>query len=336
MVYGSHTRIGQFLTAVAQGFVQTRHEIVLFFLIVTAFLFIISLYLVAQKHRAQRERARSSREMLKQLRGKLNLNDQEAALLGRLALYLEPGEAGHASLVNHHVFDACARKMRQSEQVPETHLSALRLKIGFRITQPEDVPAASSELPEGSPLLLVTGAGTRLRAMILSQGPSAMHVKLDSEAASLSKDTRLTIYFHNSAGIFSFPSKVTEPMEDALHLEHSSHITHHQRRKYYRREEFLPAFIKPASVAAVPQESFLLELVGGGASLQNPRGLFKPGDLLEVSFSLKTGMFMLVALVLRVSKTSRVINVKFESLPETERTRIMGFLFTQFERRRLA
>ena len=84
-----------------------------------------------------------------------------------------------------------------------------------------------------------------------------MLVKLDSESASLSKDARLTIYFHNSAGIFSFSSKVTELMMDALHLEHSSHITHYQRRKYYRREESLPALIKPALVASAPQESIL-------------------------------------------------------------------------------
>ena len=93
MVYGSHTRIGQFLIAVAQGFVQTRHEIFIFFLIATAFLFIISLYLMAQERRTKRARAKSSREMLKQIRGKFDLDDQEAALLGQLALYLEPGKS---------------------------------------------------------------------------------------------------------------------------------------------------------------------------------------------------------------------------------------------------
>ena len=332
MTYSGQTRVGQFFISVASGFQETRLEILLFFLLIFAFLLFFTLYAVVQRRRAHRELARLSREILENLLNKLDLSAHEAALLGELAKYLAQGESMRALLVNARVFDECARNMRLSETVAESQLSALRLKMGFRVMQPEDVPESSTELPEGSPLLLAAGARTRLRGMLVAQGPGSMLVKLRPGMTLRANDLRFTLYFHNSAGIFSFPTRIIDRKEDTVHLEHSSHITRLQRRKYYRRKEFLPIFIKPASTAVLPQESFLLDLGGGGASLQNPRGLFKKGDLLELSFVPEIGKFKLAARVLRVSKNGWVVNVKFESLSEAERNRIMGFLFKQSDR----
>ena len=333
MLYGSQTRIAHFLTNLAQGFQQTRLDILLFFLIVVALLLAFFLYFVAQKRRAHRELARRSREMLVHFLGKLDLNDGEARLLGRLTLYLGRGESEHDLLVNAHVFDACARKMLQSEDVSNAHIDALRLKIGFRITQPEGAPASSSALPRGSPVLLVAGAGTRLRGTIIEQRPEALLVRLGPGAPPV-KDARLTLYFHNSAGVFSFRTRIMGRREDAVQLAHSTQITKHQRRMYYRRKIRLPVFVRSSSGAGVPQESVLLDLGGGGAGFQNPGGLFKKGDLIEISFSPEAGKFTLVGRVLRVSKNGSVVNVKFEFLPEAERNRILGFLSGQSERQK--
>ena len=137
----------------------------------------------------------------------------------------------------------------------------------------------------------------------------------------------VTMYFHNSAGIFSFPTRITDMNEDAVFLSQSSHITHQQRRKYFRKTESLPVYVAPLAEGAEPQESMLLDLGGGGASLQNPRGQLKKGDQLELSLFPRAERLTLAARVVRLSKNGRVANVKFESLSEAERNRIMGFLF---------
>jgi c-di-GMP-binding flagellar brake protein YcgR len=328
----AQTSVGQFLTAVAEGFVQTRFETILFFLLVIAGLLVVFLYFAGQNRREHRELARRSREILEHLFGKPDLKERERALLGRLALHLDPGEPGQSLLLNYHVFDACARKMRQREDVSEDTLNALRLKMGFRITQPEEVPASSSELPEGSCLLLLSPAGQRVRARILAQAPAAMLASFEREGPPLVKGMPLTVYFHNRAGIFSFSSRITDLDDDALRLEHSSSVTHHQRRKYYRRKESLPVLVTAASPEALPRESLLLDLGGGGASLQNPGGHFKKGDLLELSFSPLSARLSLMARVMRVSKNGAAMGVRFVSLSEMERSRIMSFLFRQPER----
>jgi len=144
----------------------------------------------------------------------------------------------------------------------------------------------------------------------------------------------LTMYFHNAAGIFSFHTRVTDQTDDAVKLAHSTQITRHQRRRFYRSKVRLPVFVASSSIAAVPQESLLLDLGGGGASLQNPGGQLKKGNLITLSFIPEIGKFTLPGRVLRVSKNGRIINVKFESLQDAERNRVMGFLFKQSEGRR--
>jgi len=333
MGYSNQTGVGQFITAFGQGFVQTRIETLLAFLFVIVLIFVFFLAIASQKRKALRVIAVHSRQMFEHLIIALHLDAPEAALLGRLSRSIDKGESLHSLLVSHHVFDACARKMRQQEHSSDTHLDALRLKIGFRMTEPEEVPGSSSELAEGSPVLLVAGSKSRFGGRIVSQGPNAMLVDLDAGSPPLAKDSKLTLYFHNAAGIFSFPTRVTEIMQDAIRLEHSSQITRHQRRKYYRRSEFLPVYLKPLAVGAMPMKTSLIDLGGGGASFQNPKGLFKEGELLEMSFSLEKTALTVLARVLRLSRIGNTIRVKFESLSEKERDLIMSFLFAQSERK---
>ena len=331
MAAAGQAGIAQFLTSLSLGFVQTRLEIILFFVIIIVFLAAISAYFAARSRRGHRELVQRSRDLIGRLYEKLSLNEQEAALLGRLAQYLDPKDSGHSLLVNSHVFDACVRRMSRAGDVSQPTLNALRLKIGFRITQNQEAPSSTAELPSGAPLLLQLKGGARARGTILAQGAGAMLMKLEPGAPPLAIGMSVTMYFHNAAGIFSFPTRITDMNEDAVFLSHSSTITHQQRRKYYRRRESLPVFIRPAATGAEPVQTILLDLGGGGASLQNPKGLLKRGDLLELSFTPQAEKVTYVARVMRVSKLGRVANVRFESLSEAERNRIMGFIFTQAE-----
>ncbi len=333
MVYGNQVAIGRFLTSLAEGFVQTRIEILLLFAFIVFLLLVFSLYLLLQGRAARREIARRSREMLEHRLGELELDDEDSALLGRLSAYLTRGESEYSLLVNSRTFDACAARMRGAEDIPEVSLNSLRLKIGFRITQPEQVPSSTLELPEGSALLLVGRGTPRLRAVLAAQRPAGMLVRLERGSTRPAKGARLTVYFHNAAGIFSFATNVNDVMGDAVQLDHSRQVLRFQRRRYYRRKEHLPVFIKPANAAASPLPSSILDLGGGGASVLNVRGMFREGDLLEISFSPAVGNFSLTARVRRVSWKGKVLNVQFESVSEAERNRIMSFLFAQSQRK---
>ncbi|MHB8108069.1 MAG: PilZ domain-containing protein [Candidatus Cryosericum sp.] len=63
MTYGGQGQVGQFFTAVAHGFVETRFEIILFFLIVVAFLAVMIVLFVRQKRQADRDFAGRARRL---------------------------------------------------------------------------------------------------------------------------------------------------------------------------------------------------------------------------------------------------------------------------------
>jgi hypothetical protein len=335
MVYGNQVKIVQFLNALAEGFVQTRLEILLLFVFITVLLLVFVLYFVLQKRAADRDSADRAREMLEHRLSELELSEPQIELLGRMAGFLDKGLPEHLLLVNRHVFDTCARRMLHAGAASPAEINALSLSIGFRITRPDEIPASSSELPEGSPVFLKTRSGKGLRGTLVAQAPGFMTVELDPGAIPPPGSAAATVYFHNSAGIFSFPTRVVQPLEGAVQLEHSGDIERFQRRKYYRLRERLQVFVKPCSARVRPGESVLLDLGGGGASLMNPRGLLKVGDLLELSFSPRMEKLTLVARVVRVSRNRKVLHVRFESLSETERNRIMSYLFTQAGERRI-
>jgi hypothetical protein len=333
MVYGNQVKIVQFLSSLAQGFVQTRLEIQLLFLFLIALLFIFTGYLVAQKVSADRQMRRRSRERLEHLLLRLELNAEETALLGQLARSLDRGQPEYALLVSRGAFDACAEKALLSGEASEARLNALRLKIGFHLTRPDQVPASSTELPEGSQVILAWTPGRRTRATILAQAPAAMTAKLDHAIPPPARGVRLRAYFYNSAGVFTFLTMVSGRAGDAMLLEHSSQITRFQRRRYYRRAERLPVLVTLAEAIQGSQETVLLDLGGGGASLQNPGEYLREGDFLAVSFSRSVGKLTLEAQVLRVSKDRKVVHVRFESPSESQRNLIMGFLFKQSGKR---
>jgi len=329
VVYGNQAAIRQFLASVAQGFVQTPIELVLLFAFVLALVAAFLGYFLVQKLRIDAETKKRGRLMLDDLIRKMSLSADDLALLRALAASGGNGTPEYLLLVNRHVFDAFARHALRAGKVTDLQLNALRLKAGFRLTETESVPASSAELPEGSSLLLQWNPQKRSRAVILAQGPGLMTVRLDGGNAAPPLGAHLRAALHTAAGVFSFVTSVVGSDGDTIHLEHSSSIERFQRRRYYRRKERLPVFLRAASLGASARESVLLDLGGGGASLGNPRKLMKEGDLFEMSFSPGMDTLTLPARVLRLSRDRNVIHVKFESASESQRNRIMGFLFQQ-------
>lgn len=98
------------------------------------------------------------------------------------------------------------------------------------------------------------------------------------------------------------------------------------RRMYMRRRVRLPVLVAREPDAADARQTILLDLGGGGASLRNPWGLLQKGDPLRMSFSPGAGRLTVAAHVVRVSGNGTAIHVKFESLSETARDRILAFL----------
>ncbi len=91
----------------------------------------------------------------------------------------------------------------------------------------------------------------------------------------------------------------------------------------------MPVTIIPFAQGAKPLRTRILDLGGGGASMENPGGALSRGSLVRVFFTPWIGKLAVNARALRLSRNGAVIHVRFESISEADRRRIMRFLFQQ-------
>jgi c-di-GMP-binding flagellar brake protein YcgR len=322
-------KVSEFLDNIARGFQRRPFEIVLFFVLILLFFAgLLSISLI-QRRKAARRRRREADERYERLASKLGLTLEERELVERLASTLKGPERRIQVLETSTAFDRAADRL--GNETPPAALTELRLRLGFRAQNPESVPNASSEIPEGLPVLVESqgpGGVRRFQAVVQAQEPEALVLSLTGAPSTLARGQAVTVVLQNRAGLYSFATVVRSLDGSLLRLEHSERLRRTQRRRYYRRRINLPVEVRqiaPKGASAPVAVSRLLDLGGEGASLRNPGGV-SPGDELELKFQLGGQLFVLQAEVLRVSHGGQVLHARFLSMRDASRDRILRAL----------
>jgi hypothetical protein len=326
MIYLDQEKLDQFFKSVAGGFANTPGEVLLFFIVVALILSFLIVFYIVQRRRIHSRFYHQSAQKYAELIDRHGLSVAEVQLIEAMEEFLPLEKQKYELLTNQHLFNLCAGKLQSGMKVSESTLASLRLKLGFRMEQPEESPSSSVELPVGMPVHLFVPHRERIRGAIAAQEPAGVIVAPVAEAAALPTGTAVRVYFKNQAGIYSFPSIVLNAGRREITLRHSEEIKQYQRRNYFRRSVYLSVLLSPLNGSVKTHRSFLLELGGGGASLGNPEKLFETGDLLELNFSTRNSNFRFPARVVRTSKNGSVLHVQFESIDESSRDRIIGSL----------
>lgn len=331
-------KLADFLDDISRGFQQSPLQILLALALLLLFIgFLIFMYKL-QKKRLRDTRNRRYVELYEAAMAKVNLNPSELHLLERLSRYLKTPERKYLPLVNHSTFNACASRLCREEDVQEVSLSALRIKLGFSEQDPERIPSSTAELPQGLPVLITSRIGKRATGRVAGSQPQSLIIR-PTEPIKLPCGIPVRVYFQNRSGIFSFTSHVQDTLEKpepAIHLAHSETIRRTQRRAYYRKKLSLPIFVRPAGSEEKPLLSSFLDLGGGGASLRNPQNRFEAGVDLELTF-LPSGAdrLSLTAKVIRASRGGKVLHVRFGTITDSVRDRIIGSLFLKARTRKV-
>jgi len=323
-------KLTKFFDDISRGFQHSPLQILLAIALLLLFIgFLIFMYKL-QKKRLRETRNRRYLELHKAAMAKLNLNPSELHLLERLSRYLKTPQRKYLLLVNHSTFNACATRLCREEDVREVSLSALRIKLGFSAQDPERIPSSTAELPQGLPVLITSRIGKRAAGRVAGSRPQSLIIS-PTEPIRLPCGIPVTVYFQNLSGVFSFTTHVQDTQEKAeptIHLAHSETIRRTQRRAYFREKLSLPIFVRPAGSEEKPLLSAFLDLGGGGASLTNPQNRFKAGMDLELTFiPSKADRLTLTAKVIRSSRGGKVLHVRFGTITDSVRDRIIGSLF---------
>ena len=293
------------------------------FILILLFIFLVLMILsLIQARKLRRELARRSEEVYYHLLPAFGLDAEEHELVKRMAAYLDFPEQKYRILINPQLFDACAAQLQKKKDLDEGSLVSLRSKLGFSPAASALLPISSAELPEEMPLLIALKGAGKIRGKVAAHTSRSLVIRTDDSIETAPSDAPCTVFFHSPAGLFSFSSKIVKQEKRSLHLQHSGQIRRHQRRRYSRKRIRLPVFLRMVDENAESYSCDLVDLSGGGASLQNPQKRLKEGDRIELSFAPKDQRFQLLARIVRTSRGGDLAHVEFTSPDKAMRDRI--------------
>jgi c-di-GMP-binding flagellar brake protein YcgR len=251
----------------------------------------------------------------------------EVDLLKRLFKYLRKNQKRYEVIENPYIFNSCVKKLREQEDVSAPLITSLRMKLGFKAEGPERIPHSTAELTEGTPLLIITGGKREIAGSIVKIENNSFLVFLEEKGASLSQGSKIKVYCQKRSGLYEFQASVRKVEKGMVRLGHSEEIRRIQRRRFYRRRVSFSVYIKRPGPEQQWVRTSLLDLGGGGASMENPWAGIKPGEEIEVVFPEKKPVLRVPAFVVRTSGAARDMHVRFGPMSDARRDRIIGHIF---------
>ena len=319
--------IPEFLRVFFADFISTSLQIHIFFYVLIFLLFLLWLISTVRKHRLRRTFSKTLSGIYALLVKKMDIQEDEKKLLETIAEFQENREEKHLILLDPHEFTVCVRKSKKIRNISDNVLDNLRKKIQHKMEKQDDFYTISAEIPIGRQVVLVFPNKTRMSGHVSTQETRHFTVSLDQDGTFPSAGDQLRIYIFNRTGVFSFPSTITKTLDGEVCLQHSDEIRSFQRRKYYRKETPVAVLIKTAHSEKPYMSSELVDVGGGGAALINPEKLFKNDDFIHITFTYTEERFSVIAKVVRTSQEGTVLHVRFETINDTTRERLISTLF---------
>jgi c-di-GMP-binding flagellar brake protein YcgR len=317
-----------FFTDFYVGFASSPGEAVLVFAAILVFIGGLAGFFVVRSRREARERVRQAEEAYREHLEQFSLAPSDEDAIETMSRYLNAPERKYLLLVSQGIFNSCAERALEAEEVSEQQISALRVKLGFAGRQTTKPPASTTEIPSGSAVLLHQKGEYSVRGRVVEHEPTALLVELDEGAREFTYGSPVTVLHQTNAGIFAFESVVEGRDGVVLRLAHDEEPKRMQRRQYYRGQIDLPVYIRPTGSRKEPLQSRFIDVGGGGASIQNPSSKLGKGADLELTFHPDSDAPLnLHGRVVRTSEQGKVLHVKFEKLRESTRDKIFRLLF---------
>ncbi|MFW5827371.1 MAG: PilZ domain-containing protein [Alkalispirochaeta sp.] len=316
------------MVTVASGFETSIFESVAVVSIIAILVAFFVAYGVRSRHRREYVRDRIGLERYRELIHLHNLTPSEQHVIQQMASTLKRPRDAYRLMERQGWFNQAAIQLLDQNEITAAQVSGLRIKLGFTGRLIGTQPQSSVDIPVESAITVEYPRGARLEGIVTASASNALRVRLEDEDTPLPPGTRAHVEYRNEAGVFTFDTVVLiREGEDAL-LQHSERIEKRQQRRYYRRAMRLPIRVSRQLSEEEPEETELLDLGGGGASIRNPATRYERGDILKLVLPTDDGeVLQLPAMVIRTSRGRTVLHLRYGNIRESQRDRIYRMLF---------
>lgn len=279
--------------------------------------------------RDRRRRLTLADRLYEQRVAEAGLTTEDRRLLDSLVAKLDrPPEQKHRLLANPALFHQAATRAVADGVATSASVTALQMALGLAHASARGLLRSSTEIEAGATVLLTPEGAEPLGARVIEVTPGALVVQAEGTERLPGVGMRLKVALTTVAGSFHFPSEVLARSEGVLSLAHSDSVEHEQARRFYRKGVQTPVAVHDPMTGADCRTQ-LLELSGGGASLEMPPGSASvgPGQALDLRLELPGGKPLTVsARVVRVSTGGTRLHLEFQGLSARSQDRIIQYV----------
>ncbi len=319
--------VQRFFGQISSAYQASPFELIVVTLFVVGLVSGLIAYWVIRSRRETEQRDNLSNNLFEEKARELDLQPTHRDLLTFMARYLRDPSQIHQLVTDPVAFNSAAAKVRENREANAQTIAALRVKLGFHARKDASAPRSSAEIREGSIVLVARNKYKKpFKARVLPQRPDSFAVQVLQDGARLPAGAGVDIFFQSPAGVFTFHTLVLAEEGRTARLQHSEELKQYQKRRYYRRKIEIPVRLYPFDSEATLL-SKTRDIGGGGASLLNPDGHFKPGDDVEIRFETDGSEIKVTGSVVRVSDSGRTIHVNYEHIRDPLRDRIYNAIF---------
>lgn len=261
-------------------------------------------------------------------REEMVLSPRESQVLERLSWCLKNPNNKEQLLENQSLFLRASRRALREGMVTESDLYRLSDRMGVSLEAMRAKRQNSSSIPVGAQTSVADREMHMATGETLLSDENTLRVRLQRGHSGFHRGNQVEIVCNGEEGMYRFFSNVKGQEGKVLHLEHSNHVEHVQRRKYRRRRVQLPVELSLRALDDKPLETKTVDLSVGGAAVKNPKKRYVTGSELEVVLNPASGSPMtLPATVVRSSKRNRIIHLRFGRLEQQHQHRLFRMLF---------
>ena len=306
----------------ATGFQNEPVKIIATIAVVIFLLAFFITTLVVINRREKRRLAETIKQKNDRAFARLKLNDAEITLVKRLSRFLKDPSKEYLVVSSQRTFAACLHGLRELEEVAKDTLLSIQGKTGFKPFTANRQLQSSRDLPEGMPVVVESNKH-RTAGTIEGQSDKFFVVRL-TDILSAEPMATVRLFCHHPRGVYDLSAKLLSVADKNIKLEHSSSLRSVQRRKYYRRKMKTAVYLKREESQERAVQAMLLDLGGGGASLENPEKKFIKGDDIRIYFHQGGKNWLPIeASVVRTSRRGGVLHLQFGHVNEATRDRII-------------
>ncbi|MFP4384186.1 MAG: PilZ domain-containing protein [Spirochaetia bacterium] len=312
----------------SREFRETTGDFIVWILIIAGLLILITIPFVVRKIASKRKEKEEHNKKISRIKERRKIGPDLEKALSALAGQSDRDDAVLQVLTDSVFFKGCARKLFSKsgeENVSMEEVNRLRFALGF-VPEIEGRQLYNTAEIDPDREMKVSPLGfTPFPAVLKTNTPQGFTVKRQNGDFLPGKNNTVTVEFARDEGIYRFETKVLSVEDGVLLLEHREIKGYSQNRKYFRKELDIQVNIRLAGSSEPYAASRLIDLSGGGCSIENPGNRYRIRDDIEIKLQAEEPI-VVTGEVVRISGEGKYLHLSFHIIKDRVRDRIIGFL----------